>query len=94
MSGGENATAMGIPPIATRMELEQRIEQRPTPAPEMHLTPDGSTTQAVNQSVNRANEVRIGQLQEKLEQSRERLESGFAIAQVRGRARGDFERGR
>lgn len=80
--------------IKTQAELLARLRQRPTPTPQMHLTPGGSTTATVNREVHNSNEQRIAKLRESLGSAKEGLETDFALKPKEGQARADFGRSR
>lgn len=82
------------PDIATSAELNHLQDNRPTPVPEPALTPDSGTTMSVNAQVDAQNARREADLQERLQRVREGFERDHAFAQVRGRAKADFERAR
>ena len=88
------APAVESPDIATKAELDHLVETRPTPAPEMHLTPDGWEAGEVNRQVAVAHERRIVDLNDRLQRMRETAERDHAIARLEGHARVDFERSR
>ena len=86
---GKSAVAEASP-ISTRAELDQRIANRPKPTIERHLTIEGSQEREVRRQVDAFSENRIKALESRLDQAGKRLEHGFRLAQLRGRAKGDF----
>lgn len=80
--------------IATKAELDHLVETRPTPAQEIHLTPDNAVSAEVNRQVAVAHESRIVDLNERLQRMRDQTERDHAFAQVNDRAKADFERAR
>jgi hypothetical protein len=77
--------------IATKAEYDHRVNSRPTPELEPHLTPDDGTQAPVDHAVNRDNEVRIQQLRNSLLNAQERLRKDRGLASVRGRVQHDFD---
>ncbi len=82
-------TEMGS--IATNAELEHRIENRPKPELEPHLTPDDGTQESVDNAVNDKNELRIQNLRNSLLNAQDKLEKGQYFSQIRGKAKYDFD---
>lgn len=74
------AFAAGAPTIATKAEYDHLAANRPEPAPEMHLTPNGPETVEVNKQVNAMNEQRMAELQERLQRARDGMEHDHAQA--------------
>ena len=89
-----NDTSAPAPSIATKAELDHRIEQRPTPAPERHHTIGGTTETAVSRQSNATNELRIDHLQNRLERARNGMELNQTFSSLHGRAKADFGRSR
>tara|TARA_R110002110_G_scaffold415618_1_gene652469 strand:- start:4272 stop:4553 length:282 start_codon:yes stop_codon:yes gene_type:complete len=89
VSGAERSVA-AAPTIATRAELTQRIEARPEPAPQQHLTPSGWETAESQRQVNTANENRIAALRTSLGTAHETLNTDMRLANLRGHAKADF----
>lgn len=82
------------PRIATKAELDRLTENRPVPAPEPHLSPDGPVVVDLKEQIAGANESRINELQERLQRLRDGADRDFSFAQMHGRAAADFERSR
>ena len=82
------------PRIATKAELDRLTQNRPVPAPEAHLTPDGPDSHQLKENIISANEARIEELQERLQRLRDGAERDFTFAQERGHTKNDFERSR
>lgn len=82
------------PRIATKAELDRLTQNRPVPTPEPHLSPDGPVAYSVNEKIASTNEDRIEELRDRLQRLREGTERDYSFAQVRGHAKGDFERSR
>ena len=80
--------------VATKTEHDHLVENRPTPELEVHLTPDGIEETIVKQQVNLKNERRIQQLQNSLNNAHDRLQNDHGIANMRGRAKQDFDHSR
>lgn len=76
--------------IATKAELDHRINTRPTPELEPHLTPDDGTQAPVDNAISQDNERRIQKLRNSLLNAKERLDEDHELAQVRGQAKQDF----
>lgn len=86
--------ASGNCEITTNAELQQRLHDRPTPAPELNLTPDRSDALTVNSEVTAQNESRIEFLRSRLERSSRDLQRDHAMSRLTGRMRTDFQRER
>ena len=84
--------AAGAPKIPTRAELDALRSARPALEAGQHLTMDGWDAAEVRRSLNDLAESRIRLLENRLEQSRDRLRQGHTKAQIRGRAKHDFGR--
>lgn len=82
------------PDIATRAEMLAKMRVRPRPAYEQHFIPNGYLTEQTHRSVRQAHERRIEHLRERLSDAKDRLETGFAIDPLHGKARTDFDRSR
>lgn len=82
------------PDIATRAEMLAKMRVRPRPAYEQHFIPNGYLTEQTHRSVQQAHERRIEHLRERLTDAKDRLETGFAIDPMHGKARTDFDRSR
>lgn len=82
-------TEMGS--IATKAELDHRIENRPKPDLEPHLTPDDGTQAPVDNAVNDKNELRIQNLRNSLLNAQDELRHDQKIAKIKGRAKQDFD---
>lgn len=80
--------------IATRAELLQRLAERATPAPELNLTPDRSTSLTVNTQAEAGNESRLVYLKSRLDRAGRELESDHVFSRLGGHARVDFDRER
>ena len=80
--------------ISTRAELDARLSARAAPAPHAQLTPAGPEAVDVRHQVNAMAEKRISLLSERLKQARQGFSKDHALALVRDKAKGDFERGR
>ena len=92
MSGenGDGGFVADAPAISTRAELDQRIEARPEPAAEPHLTIEGWQEAQVHREVDDFNEARIQTLESRLERVRNGLNHDYAAARLDGKARTDF----
>lgn len=77
--------------IATKSELDLRIDNRPKPELEPHLTPDGSLHTSVDSAVNHDNEIRIQKLRNSLINAHDRLKNDHEKALVKGKAKDDFD---
>ena len=86
--------AAAAPAIATRGELDQRLDARPEPAPQQHLTPNGWEAVDTQRQVNTANENRIAALRGSLEAAHETLNTDMCLANLRGQAKADFGQSR
>lgn len=86
--------AAPAPDIATKAELDHLTQNRPMPASESHLTPDGPEAAAVQERVSAMERSRTSELQERLQRVREGFECDYALAGRQGRAKADFERSR
>jgi len=82
------------PTISTRAELDARLSARVKPTIETHLTPLGWESVEVRRSVNALAENRIKFLETRLERVKQGFANDHAKALVKGKAKGDFERGR
>lgn len=76
--------------IATKAEYDHRVNSRPTPELEPHLTPDDGTQAPVDHAVNHDNEARIQKLRNSLLNAQDGLRHDRKIAKVRGQAQHDF----
>ena len=89
------SVALPPPPrIATKAELDRLKENRPVPAPELDLSPDGPIAVDLKEQIADANEDRINELQERLQRLRDGADREFSFAQERGHAKADFDRNR
>ena len=91
---GSRSTAAPSRPVTTSAELKARIAQRTAPEARPSLTPGGALETEVHTQVRAANEARIRELRERLEQSRASLNRNHIKARLTGRARTDFDRSR
>lgn len=87
-----NAARTSPVDIKTQAELLNRLRQRPTPSPEMHLTPGGATKTRVHREVHISNEERITELRQSLGSAKEGFETDFALKPKEGHAKADFGR--
>ena len=82
------------PSIKTKAELDRLRDARPAPEAGPQLNMDGPIGMEVRRQVVVANENRVRDLEARLCQAREGLKRDHAVSQVRGKAKGDFGRGR
>ena len=82
------------PSIATSAELLARLRARPKPTTELQLTPQGWEAAEVRRNVNTLAENRIKFLETRLDRARQTFANYHAKALVKGKAKGDFERGK
>ena len=92
MRKGRDGVIAEAPPVATHAELEQRIAGRPKPKRERHLTIEGWEEIEVHRAVDRLSENRIKALETRLNRARDKALQDHRLANVRGRAKADFER--
>ncbi|MCF6302498.1 MAG: hypothetical protein L3J13_04765 [Devosiaceae bacterium] len=81
-------------PVVTKAEMDARINARPKPVAQRHLTPNGYTQTSIRKSHDVQNEARIAQIRILLTSASDRLNTARNKAIVRGTARGDFGRSR
>ncbi|MBL4617739.1 MAG: hypothetical protein JKY46_08580 [Robiginitomaculum sp.] len=86
-NGAANTTHQ---PITTKAELDARLDARPTPKPEPQLTPNAWEAVSVNQTVNRLAEMRITELQYRLQSSRDMLERDHLKSIHKDRSKAGF----
>jgi hypothetical protein len=65
-------------PAATKAELLARLAQRPKPAPQQSLEPNGSVRTIIKSAQAQKNEMRIREISERLTNARTTLRQGFA----------------
>lgn len=80
--------------IATKSERDALIAARPKPKLEQHLTPGGTIETTVKQTLNARNEARIDRIENRLKTAQSNMRFAHKKAQVRGKAKTDFERSR
>lgn len=93
MSAAESFAAPP-PDIATKLELDQRVEARAEPVIEPQLNIDGWQQVEVSRQLDIANENRIAALRGSLDTAHETLNTDMRLANLRGSAAADFERSR
>ncbi|WP_019962320.1 hypothetical protein [Woodsholea maritima] len=80
--------------IATRRELDALESQRQTPRLERHLTPGGTLTQRVHQTLHEADQRRMAYLRDRLSRTKDKPARDLALSANKGRAKAQFDRGR
>ena len=90
MVSGAQAFAAQPHAISTKAELDHLTETRPKPSPAPQLSPDGPEAASVREQVAKAQEDRIGALQQRLQHLREGTDRDFTFAALEGRAKADF----
>lgn len=80
--------------ISTKEERDALIAARPKPKLEKHLTPGGITETSVRQKLNLQNEARIERIENRLKTAQSNMRFAHKKAQVRGKAKTDFDQSR